>query len=85
VAAEAGKHWSYSWAPDSDRIAYAGFHGGQWQLYWVSRTSGEVRRLTSIEASNGFVRYPAWSADGRTIVFERTSTGGNIFLGELVH
>ena len=83
IVSTPGKNWSHSWAPDSDRIAYAGFHDGQWQLYWVSRTSGATRQITRFEDSNGFVRYPAWAPDGRSIVFERTANMGNIFLADL--
>jgi Tol biopolymer transport system component len=79
-----GKSWSYSWAPDNDRIAFAGFDVGQWQIYSVSRTTREVRKLTSFHDSNGFVRYPAWSVDGRRIVFEHAESAGNIFAADLV-
>jgi len=83
ITHEPGKNWPFSWAPDSDRIVYAGFHDGCWNLYSVSRSTRVIEPLTDMHALNGFVRYPSWSPDGRLILFERTETVGNIFVADL--
>jgi TolB protein len=83
VTGTPGKNWPFSWAPDSDRIVYAGFQDGQWNLYWISRSTRAVRKLTDFRLSNGFVRYPSWSGDGRLILFERTESVGNIFVADI--
>ena len=32
-----GQSWPHSWAPDNDRIAFAGQRDGVWNVYTVSR------------------------------------------------
>ena len=41
--------------------------------------SGEERQVTHYTSSNTFVRYPAWSPDGRQIVYEFGELKGNIW------
>jgi len=50
-----------AWSPDGTRICYADYDG----LWLISAAGGPARRLTS--AQHDF--NPAWSADGREIVF----------------
>ena len=80
LTTDRGKSWPYSWSPDSDKIAFAGLREGFWNVWWVSRTTGEQRRLTGFEMLNGYVRYPAWSPRGDSIVFERAETTGDLWL-----
>ena len=75
-----GLHWPHSWAPDNDRIAFAGERNGRWELYSISATTREVRRLTAFGAPSGYVRYPAWSPRDTSIVFERAEVRGNIWV-----
>lgn len=77
-----GHHWPFSFAPDSDRIAYAGLEDGAWNLWTVSRTTREKKQLTSHRTLRTFVRYPAWSPKGDRIVYEFVETKGNIFAAE---
>jgi Tol biopolymer transport system component/DNA-binding winged helix-turn-helix (wHTH) protein len=79
ITDERGQHWPDSWAPDNDRIAFAGERDGVWNIYSVSRTSRQVTRLTSFTSSAGYVRYPAWSPSGRRIVFERALRTGHVW------
>jgi Tol biopolymer transport system component len=74
-----GQAWPYAFAPDGDRIAFAGLRDGHWNIYWVSRSTREETQLTSYDRLDGYVRYPAWSPDGREIVFEQAETRGNIW------
>jgi len=80
---EPGLSWPHSFSPDGDRVAFAGMRDGRWNLYWVSRTTGEQRRLTRFDETNTYVRYPAWSPAGDRIVFERAQATGNVWLMEL--
>jgi Tol biopolymer transport system component/DNA-binding winged helix-turn-helix (wHTH) protein len=78
-----GVSWPHSFSPDGDRIAFAGLRDGVWNLYWVSRTTREQRRLTDFSKSNSYVRYPAWSPLGDRLVFEYAETTGNVWVLEL--
>ena len=80
---EPGLSWPHSFSPDGDRVAFAGMREGRWNLYWVSRSTGEQRRLTHFDETNTYVRYPAWSPAGDRIVFERAHATGNVWLMEL--
>lgn len=83
VTSGRGLHWPHSWSPDDRHIAYAGEHEGQWNLYSVAADTGQVLQLTDLGASSGYVRYPAWAPDGRSIVFERAESRGNIWTTRL--
>ncbi|MCP4897970.1 MAG: hypothetical protein GY906_13440 [bacterium] len=82
LTATEGRSWPYSWAPDNDKVAYAGLVGQTWDLYWVSRSTGEQVQLTHFDEVNGYVRYPSWSPLGNQIVFERAETTGDLWLVE---
>ena len=80
---EPGLSWPHSFSPDGERIAFAGMRDGAWNLFWVSRTTGEQRQLTRFGKANAYVRYPAWSPAGDRIVFEHAEATGNVWLVEL--
>jgi TolB protein len=71
-------------APDSDKIAFAGLRDGFWNIYWVSRSTGEQHQITNYNKLNAYVRYPAWSPRGDRIVYEYAETTGNIWMIENV-
>jgi len=77
-----GQNWPYSWSPDDDQIAFAGFRNGVWNVFSVSRTSGAERQLTNYLRANTFVRYPEWSPSGDQIVYEYGESTGNIWMLE---
>ncbi|HEV8267353.1 MAG TPA: hypothetical protein VGR00_03935 [Thermoanaerobaculia bacterium] len=75
---QSGLAWPFSFSPDSDKIAFAGYRQGYWNVWWVSRATREEKRLTSFEKLNAFVRYPSWSPSGDQIVFEYAEGTGNL-------
>lgn len=77
-----GQSWAYSFSPDSDKVAFVSDRGGFWNIYWVSRSTGEERRLTDYDLLSAYVRYPAWSPRGERIVFELAESAGDIFVAE---
>jgi Tol biopolymer transport system component len=78
-----GQSWPYSWSPDGDKIVFAGLRDGYWNIWWVSRSTGEQRQLTDYKKLNAFVRYPAWSPLGNQVAYEYTETLGNIWVMQL--
>ncbi|MEO7649434.1 MAG: hypothetical protein ABIZ80_03125, partial [Bryobacteraceae bacterium] len=78
-----GLVWSYSWAPDNDRIACSVMKDGAWNLEWISKSTGERKKLTTHGSFRTFVRDPAWSPAGDQLVFEFAETKGNVFMGEM--
>lgn len=75
-----GLSWPHTFSPDGDKIAFAGLRDNVWNLYWVSRKTRAVRKLTQLTRLTGYVRYPAWSPDGRQIAYERAEITGRILL-----
>jgi len=80
---EAGQHWSYSWSPDSKRVAMAAMRDGAWNLWWVDTDTGRQQKLTGNSLTRVFLRYPEWSPRGGFIVYEQAETRGNLYLLEL--
>lgn len=78
-----GLSYAHSWSPDGDKIAFAGFRNGYWNIWWVSRSTKQTKQLTNYTRLNAFVRYPAWSPEGKQIVYEYAEAFGNIWLMEL--
>lgn len=75
-----GHAWPAGWAPDGDRVVYAGFRDGVWNVFWTSRSTKKTQRLTDNESLAVYVRYPTWSPNSDKIVFERGEVKSNIFL-----
>lgn len=78
-----GQSWVYDWSPDGDKIVFAGQRNGVWNIYWVSRSTGQQKQLTSFTKLNSYVRYPAWSPLNDKVVYEYAETTGNIWMIEL--
>jgi hypothetical protein len=76
---ERGQSWPHSWAPDNDRIAFAGEREGVWNVYTVSRRTRAVTALTRFKSPSGYVRFPAWSPRGERVVFERSLRTGGVW------
>jgi Tol biopolymer transport system component/DNA-binding winged helix-turn-helix (wHTH) protein len=70
-----------AWSPDSTTIAFssdAGGLAGQSSLWTVRRDGSDRRPLTQVGKPAGGHRAPAWSHDGRHIVFVVTRGGWQI-------
>jgi Tol biopolymer transport system component/DNA-binding winged helix-turn-helix (wHTH) protein len=72
-----------SWAPDNDRVVFASQRAGICNLYWVSRSTGQVQQLTHFDSQSETAFHPAWSPKGDRIVFEHRRSAANIYVGEL--
>lgn len=78
-----GQSLAYDWLADNDKILFAGQRDGLWNIYWVSRSTKEVKKLTNFTKLNAYVRYPTWSPLNTQIVYEYAETTGNIWMIEL--
>jgi serine/threonine protein kinase len=78
-----GQSWLSGFSPDGDKLVFAGFRDGLWNIWWVSRSTKEQKKLTNYTRVNAFVRYPAWSPLGNQIAYEYAETTGNIWVAEL--
>jgi Tol biopolymer transport system component len=74
-----GMSWPHSFSPDGAWIAFAGSRDGVWNVFSVSRSTKEQRRLTTYRKLTAYVRYPAWSPRGDQIVYEYTEATGAIW------
>jgi Tol biopolymer transport system component/DNA-binding winged helix-turn-helix (wHTH) protein len=83
LTAEPGFTAPTCWSPDSSKIAFGGYRDGVWNLYWVSRATKEVRRLTNLRSASDRVGSATWSPKRDRIVYERTELRANIFLLDL--
>ena len=77
------EQWAHSWSPDGDKIAFAGFRSGFWNIWWVSRSTKQQKQLTNYTKPNSYVRYPSWSPLGNRMVYEYAGTTGNIWVMNL--
>ena len=79
-----GHAWIFSFSPDSAQVAYAALWGEPWNIFTQPITGpGTPRKVTDNKLFRIFLRYPAWSPDGKRLVYERNETKGNLFLAEL--
>lgn len=60
------------WSPKGDRIAYAAYNGGNFQVFTVNPDGTDRRMLTS----RGESQVPSWAPDGRHVVFESRDSRG---------
>ena len=78
-----GQSWLSGFSPDGDKLVFAGFRDGLWNIWWVSRTTKEQKKLTNYTSLSSFVRYPSWSPMGNRIAYEYAETSGNIWVADI--
>jgi len=79
-----GHAWVFSYSPDNQNVAFAALWGQPWNVYSQPVTPGAApRKITDNKLFRIFLRYPAWSPDGKRVVYERNETKGNVYLAEL--
>jgi Tol biopolymer transport system component len=61
-----------SWSPDGTRVAFEAEIEGNWDIYIVSATGGDLNRITTALAED---RDPAWAPDGSKIAFSSYRSG----------
>jgi Tol biopolymer transport system component len=66
-----------SWSPDNRRIAFASDREkeGVWHIYVMNADGTNVRRVSPLDAEDGYFTKPIWSPDGRQILCTRTKDG----------
>lgn len=75
-----GQSWPFSFSPDGDKVGFAGFRNGAWNVWWYSLSAKQEKQVTRYTKLNAFVRYPSWSPLGNQIVYEYAETTGNIWM-----
>ncbi len=80
---EPGQSWVSSWGADSDHMAFAGRREARWNIYLVSRSTGEIKKITRFDDMNSFVRAPTLSPLGDKVAYEHNESLGNLWMIEL--
>jgi len=83
LTSEPGIHYSYSFASDNRRVSYTACPNGVWNVYWIDRTTGEIKQVTYYTAFGSVVRSPAWRPGTEQMAFELTEVKGNVYAIEL--
>jgi Tol biopolymer transport system component len=82
LTSDPGQSWNGGISPDGDKMLFAGFRNGVWNVWWFSRSTKVQKQVTGNTKLNSFLRYPLWSAGGQ-IVYEYAEATGNIWTVEL--
>jgi TolB protein len=60
--------------PDGSKLAFASNRDGDWDLYWMNLTSGEVTQITNTPEYDAS---PSWSPDGLWLAYESYLPNGD--------
>lgn len=66
---------SPAWSPDSRKLAYVAFDGGNSGVYVQTLATGDRQRVSGRPGVNSA---PAWSPDGRTLALTLSEADGNL-------
>jgi Tol biopolymer transport system component len=83
------QHFTGGWSPDGDKIVVSrrpvAGPNEHWNIWWVSRTTGQAQRLTDrpLHPAKEFVRYPSWSVAGDRVWFELAQSSADIWVLDL--
>jgi Tol biopolymer transport system component len=83
VTFDRGENFTGDWSPDGNRISFAGYRDGVWNLYWVSRDGKTEKQVTNFTGINAYLRYPSWSPSGNQIAYEFAQVKGNVWIMNL--
>lgn len=67
-----GPSYWHGWSPDDQTLAYCAERNGEFDVYTISVTGGEEKRLTT---TKGLDDGPEYSSDGKYIYFNSVRTG----------
>ena len=76
------ENWPHSWSPDGGSIAFASRRDGIWNVWTVDVPSGKQTKVTGFSSMTHWVRTPAFSPDGKRILFEGGHARGNVWISE---
>lgn len=80
LVSDPGENWVHTWSPDGHALAFAALREGVWNIWTVSLGAPAQGQITRNTRANAYMRYPAWSPDGTSIVYEGGETTGQIWL-----
>lgn len=66
------KSGNYAWSPDGRKIVYSKYEGGKWHSLWlteIDREKGRLKIIRNERLTHDGGLDPAWSLDGKKIVF----------------
>ncbi|RMH41803.1 MAG: hypothetical protein D6689_10145 [Deltaproteobacteria bacterium] len=64
-----GQETTPRWSPDGTRVAFCGDRDGPERLFVVEVASGQVSRVTGLDAADRHECDPVWSPDGQRIAY----------------
>jgi len=64
------------WSPDGKRIAFSSDRDGDFDIWVVDANGSGLRQVTGMGADGNLDVFPAWTADGQQIVFQRRFSDG---------
>ncbi len=72
------------WSSDGKRILFSSSRTGLFQLYIKNADGAEEEKLVNLDASDNADEYPnSWSADGKHILYERTTVATKLWVADL--
>jgi Tol biopolymer transport system component len=83
LTSDHGEAYGGDWLPDEDRIVFAAWRNGVWNLWCVSRRDKSEKQITNYTKTNCYVRSPSLSRRGDRIAYEYSETTGNIYMMHL--
>jgi Tol biopolymer transport system component/DNA-binding winged helix-turn-helix (wHTH) protein len=83
LTSDDGLHFAGSWSRHGQHIIFPGQHNNIWNLFDFDLTENREKPLTNYTMTEQFVRYPQISPFSDQVVYERSTTSGNIWMLEL--
>ena len=72
------------WSSDGKKILFASSRTGLFQLYIKNADGAEEEKLVALDVADNADKYPnSWSADGKHILYERTTDATKLWVADL--